>query len=323
MENTLTQDRGQNLFTTSTHTGHHWRPGYYFPSTNFKPVVYDPIPQALNVKDEILPEIHFQTTNKVLHDNKFPNQDLYNDPVSLRHAKPLPSYKVNYMYEVVDKLNAKPRRPLTMAFQESEYKKEFEPREDELTYLMDRPIHRKNYLFDDEVNLKLTEKYFDGNVPSDVPPSRPIDPAHAGVLNLLDPYMTTYNKEHKKWKKEEWQGIAKKDPITIYNGEHIKNTPNILPESKPMKDDIWFKSEVKHRQAYCPPKPVPNSGLTTEFRDMFIKPSDVKTKEARLCPIDTPFNLPDQSTKSVYVTPEMYKSEYTNIGKGKLPINQF
>lgn len=67
-------------------------------------MVYDPIPRTLNVKDEVLPEIHFQTTHKVLHDNKFPNQDLYNDPVSLRHGKPLPSYKVNYMYEVVDKV---------------------------------------------------------------------------------------------------------------------------------------------------------------------------------------------------------------------------
>jgi hypothetical protein len=36
MENTLTEDRGQNLFQTSTHTGHHYRPGYYFPSSNFK-----------------------------------------------------------------------------------------------------------------------------------------------------------------------------------------------------------------------------------------------------------------------------------------------
>lgn len=67
-------------------------------------MVYDPIPQALNVKDEVRPDLHFQTTNKVFHDNKFPNQDLYNDAVSLRHGKPLPSYKVNYMFDVVEKV---------------------------------------------------------------------------------------------------------------------------------------------------------------------------------------------------------------------------
>ena len=36
MYNTINEDRGQSLFTTSTHTAHHWRDGYYFPSTNFK-----------------------------------------------------------------------------------------------------------------------------------------------------------------------------------------------------------------------------------------------------------------------------------------------
>jgi hypothetical protein len=36
MQNTFTEDRGQNLFQTSSHTAHHWRPGYYFPSSNFK-----------------------------------------------------------------------------------------------------------------------------------------------------------------------------------------------------------------------------------------------------------------------------------------------
>lgn len=40
MENTLTQDRGQNLFTTSTGTAHHYRPGYYFPSSNYRVNIY-------------------------------------------------------------------------------------------------------------------------------------------------------------------------------------------------------------------------------------------------------------------------------------------
>jgi hypothetical protein len=40
MYNTLTEDRGQNLFQTSTHTGHHWRDGYYFPSSNFQVILF-------------------------------------------------------------------------------------------------------------------------------------------------------------------------------------------------------------------------------------------------------------------------------------------
>ena len=71
---------------------------------NSKPVIYDPIPKSLNVKDQVLPETHFQTTTKVFHDNKFPNQDLYNDPLAMRQTKPLPSYKVNYIYDVIEKV---------------------------------------------------------------------------------------------------------------------------------------------------------------------------------------------------------------------------
>ena len=44
-----------------------------------------------------------------------------------------------------------------MAFQKSEYKEEYEPRLSELAYELDRPIRPKLYLYDDEVNEKLTE----------------------------------------------------------------------------------------------------------------------------------------------------------------------
>lgn len=44
-----------------------------------------------------------------------------------------------------------------MAFQKSEYKEEYEPTPNELAYEFDRPIHRKLYLYDDEINEKLTE----------------------------------------------------------------------------------------------------------------------------------------------------------------------
>jgi hypothetical protein len=124
MINPLEEDRGQDLFKTSTHTAHHYRPNSFFPSSHFqvillrfydytyflillnsKPVIYDPIPNSLNLKDQVLPDTHFQTTTKVFHDNKFTNQDLYNDPLSMRQIKPLPSYKVNYIYDVLEKVN--------------------------------------------------------------------------------------------------------------------------------------------------------------------------------------------------------------------------
>jgi hypothetical protein len=67
----------------------------------------EPIPKSLNLKDQVLPEVHFQTTKEAFHDNKFPNQDLYNDPLSLRQTKALPSYKVNYLADTVEKVRSK------------------------------------------------------------------------------------------------------------------------------------------------------------------------------------------------------------------------
>lgn len=330
MQNTLTEDRGQNLFTTSTGTAHHYRPGYYFPSSNFKPVVMDPIPVSLNTKNQVLPDTHFATTNKTFHDNKYPNQDLYNEALSLKQTKALPCYKVNYINDLVEKLNSKPRRPLTMAFQQSEYKQQYEDQESEMFYELNRPIHRENYLFEDERQDQLTKKAYDGNVPATVPARNPIDPSQIGVFNLLDPYLTTYNKEHHKWNKDQWNGIAKKDALTIYDSEETpkawgfgsKQNPIPIDEpprsNLPMRDEIWFKSETKQRNVHCPPKPVKHSGLTTEARDNYVTPTDVKGKQAKLCPIDTPYIQPAAATKSVYATPGMYQSEYTQIGKGRM-----
>jgi hypothetical protein len=107
----------------------------------------------LNYKDEVTPEVHYTTTNKTFHDNKYPNQDLYNVPVPLRQVKPQANYHVNYIADVVEKLNSKPRRPLTMAFQTSEYKNNFDSKDAEVTYEFDRPLHSgpKNYLISDEL----------------------------------------------------------------------------------------------------------------------------------------------------------------------------
>ena len=76
----------------------HCKRYFYFGNT------YNEVSVALNSKDEITPEIHFETTNKKLHDNKYPYQDLYNDPVGMRHTKPMSNYKVNYIADVVEKV---------------------------------------------------------------------------------------------------------------------------------------------------------------------------------------------------------------------------
>ena len=47
-------------------------------------------------------------------------------------------------------------------------------------------------------------------------------------------------------------------------------------------------------------------------------PSDVKAKQTKLCPIDTPYIQPAASLQTVFTTPGMYQSEYTQIGKGRM-----
>jgi len=59
-----------------------------------------------------------------------------------------------------------------------------------------------------------------------------------------------------------------------------------------MRDTMVFKTATKVPR---PPKamvPVPHSGLKSEVRDNYTRPSDVKRKEAMYCPVDPPFTLP-------------------------------
>ena len=63
-------------------------------------------------------------------------------------------------------------------------------------------------------------------------------------------------------------------------------------EQLPMRDTTVFTTKTKVPR---PPKalvPVPHGGLKSEQQDKFVRPSDVKAKEANFCPIDTPFSLP-------------------------------
>lgn len=315
------EDRGQDLFKTSTHTGHHYRPPTYFPSSNYERVLGNPIPKTLNSKDQILPGVRFQTTTDSAHDNKFANDTVYNDPMSMRNTKALPCYKVNYMNDLVEKLNSKPRRPLTMGFQKSEMKQEYEETGGELAYEYDRPIRPNAYLIDDEHNETDTQVAFDGNYKTAVPPPKPIDPSQVGVLNLLDPYMTTYNKQHHTFTRDQLKNEAKQDAVTIYNDENLKKADYLNKNqnmSNDMRDKIWFKTDAKSRHVHKPLKPVPHSGAITETQQQFVMPSDVKAKQTKLCPIDTPFTQPPTSTKTVYGTHDMYKPESSNYGRGNI-----
>lgn len=67
-------------------------------------MINDPLPDSLTTGGSVRPEIRFETTTGTYHDDKYPFQDAYNGPLSVKQVKPLPCYKVNYMYDVVEKV---------------------------------------------------------------------------------------------------------------------------------------------------------------------------------------------------------------------------
>ena len=59
------------------------------------------------------------------------------------------------------------------------------------------------------------------------------------------------------------------------------------------------------------------SGLKSEYSDHYQIPSDPKSTQAKFCPLDQPHLLPAPGTKATYSAPQMYRTEYKNVGSGK------
>jgi len=56
------------------------------------------------------------------------------------------------------------------------------------------------------------------------------------------------------------------------------------------------------------------SGLKSEYNDRYETPSDPKSTQAKFCPLDQPYLLPAPGTRATYSAPQMYRTEYKNIG---------
>ena len=62
---------------------------------------------------------------------------------------------------------------------------------------------------------------------------------------------------------------------------------------------------------------VTDRGLKSEYDHHYLHPSDVKSKEATFHPVDTPYVLPPPGSKSTHAAPNMYKTEYQNVGSNR------
>ncbi|TGZ70383.1 hypothetical protein CRM22_003234 [Opisthorchis felineus] len=88
-------------------------------------------------------------------------------------------------------------------------------------------------------------------------------------------------------------------------------------ERLPLRDRVLFKEATDHTRVRPVTFHVPHTGLKTIYQDDFDQPSSVLRTEDRLCPVETPFVLPDPDLKSTFATPMMYETEYSTIGQCK------
>ncbi|KAK3102684.1 hypothetical protein FSP39_013124 [Pinctada imbricata] len=327
----IKSDPRQDWQLTSTGVGHHYRPGYYFPSSDFKTLVGEPVPPPLAKQDEITRDQMFDTTYKKYHDHKY-DKGVYDNPI---HKKAPGHWKVTYVKDLAEKLDKGGwRRPLTIGNQMTETQEQFR----------NASGVRQEYHFQDDASAGLNlhqpynlsdhhsdgpSKYGQGTTQNPKLQGQPFYVRDKGVLRLLDPYLTTTHKDHRSFQPNELKKYPKKDVATYWEceeypkawGHGLKHNPipkdNVPREPLPMVDPTWFKSRTKIPRQPKAMLPVPHAGLKPLYTDSYVKPSDVKAKENFFCPVDTPFTLPDPGSKSVFTAPKMYDTEYQHVGSKK------
>ncbi|PVD18243.1 hypothetical protein C0Q70_21769 [Pomacea canaliculata] len=319
-------DRRQDWHQTSTEVGHHYRPGYYFPDTEFTTIIRDPLPPYLAKEDELTRGQHYQTTSGFYHDRK-PHTLLYGERI---HKKAPGHWKVNYIKDLAEKIGKGGwRQPLTMGNQLSEMKAEYngQPGLRE-KYNFEEVFYPQNFTLQDH-HKDGPSKYGEGSTQNPKLQGEPFYVRDKGILHNLDPYLSTTHKDHRSFKLSELKGYAKKDIPTFWDCEEYPKAwghgqkHNSLPkhtvprEKLPMRDTMVFPTATKIPR---PPKamiPVPHQGLKSEYAGNYVPQDHVRQKENYYCAVDTPFVLPNPGTKSIFTAPKMYNTEYQHIGSNK------
>ncbi|ELU15411.1 hypothetical protein CAPTEDRAFT_224565 [Capitella teleta] len=315
-------------FQTSTGKGHHWRPGYYFPHSNFQRTADCPLPPELVKPSEIDNAQHYKTSTGTAHDFKTTGGPYGNQSQEYKRAPAL--YKVDYVNDHHDKLQAGGwKKPLTMGNQTSETHDRFRAEPD---VLAERPrdfaVNPQGFVLSNHHTNGPSKKVLP-TTENDKMKGREFYVKNKGILDLNDPYLTSTASAHRRFKPKELNGYPKKDIATYWGceeypkswGHGLKHNPVpkslILKEQPPMRDEMVFKFPTKVRRIPPITNHVPHAGLQTEYGNHFKKPGDVRCKEGEYTPVDTPFVLPEAGSKSTFAAPKMYKTEYTNIGSNR------
>ncbi|XP_042200873.1 uncharacterized protein LOC121851249 [Callorhinchus milii] len=349
----MAAERRQDLPLTSSGVGLRYTPARYFPPSDFRALVRDPLRSDLRVVDKIssFDEVfnHFETTTGSTHNNKTLHSVLDHP----KHKKGATLVKVHYIKDLSEKLKARSwGSPLAMGNQTSEMKDKFAG---QLPQSMHTAFEGGPQPFG------LANHHTNG-------PSKNIiasteNPRRAGeefyvndkdVLRLNEPYMSVTTKDFRPYKRylsfvcshadrfqypftdhfapaKDLEGVAKKDIATYWQtedypkawGHGLKENPlpkdsqRILRETWPMRDAMQFPNPTRLTRLPARLVPVPNFGLRTLCQDSYQPPRDVKHRQDVMCPLSAPWVLPlEGPVPEIMSTPKMYESEYQTYGSG-------
>uniref|UniRef100_A0A3Q0KSH5 Core 1 udp-galactose:n-acetylgalactosamine-alpha-r beta 1,3-galactosyltransferase, putative n=2 Tax=Schistosoma mansoni TaxID=6183 RepID=A0A3Q0KSH5_SCHMA len=312
--------QNDEIFKTSYGVGHHWRKGFYFPDSNTMAKLSKRHTWSLEPESAVRFDDQYQTSNRLMYDRKIP-KDFLKFP-----QNPLPPHHwdVHYINDFRSRfLSGGYRRPLSPSHQTTETKESYGgvdgPSE------LWRPLSMRPF--------EIEDHHTDGPSKNIIPSTknaslsgRVLHPKDKETLRYLDPYLTTYMKDHRVWKPEELKETSEKNMPTYLNvtgyptsnvfGSESKPIPieGIGKQKQPMIDTLKFNCPTDSTRIQPISHHVAHTFEST-YQSEYKQPNSLLRKADKLCPTDTPFTLPDPGTVLVHATPNMYKTEYSVIGE--------
>ncbi|XP_072033609.1 stabilizer of axonemal microtubules 3-like [Amphiura filiformis] len=320
----MANERRFDLHKTSSGRGLDYKPPHYFPASDFKTTVNNPLPPHLAKQDEVMKP--YTTTTGQTHDYKYHGGILAND----QHKKAPGHWKIHHNKDLREKLQGRPwRKPLTMENQESEMAAQYkganmQPGVDFPSTFNPNP---------QSTSLQDHHSSMPSPLANNLPKYKPSLVRDNGVLQRLDPYVPTSHRVHKRFSRHELDGYPKKDAATYWRcedysqawGHGTKHNPlpkDSVPRPRPpMQDEMVFKTAIKEPVRW-PERfvRIPHEGIKSTMSTSYGPPSDPKNRELFSCPVDTPWVIPKSGPQQTFAVPKMYGTEYQTYASGK-PIS--
>lgn len=322
-----------DLHLTSTGKGHDTTKGYYFPPSLYRRVLPDVLPPNKQVPDFITNKNNvmspYQTTNKYFHNEKRSSGSVLRNP---EYKLAISAKNVNYCRQLYEKLQESDsnRLPLTMGYQTSETSAKFVEK-NPYAFNVKYPAPLKEYKLENHHNQGPSQQVI-GSTHNSAMTGREYFVPDQGALKLNDIYLSTTNKNHRRFTKSEQNGIAKKNFATYWDSEGYPQVWGHGSKRKPLAYGI--KNLYKQSPAcnsFCSTKKlacntsyhprvvprVPFMGMRTTTADVHSSRNHLMHKFNLYCPIDQQYLNTKAGVKEIMQVPHMYKTEYNMIGSGR------